>query len=303
MSQLFKLDRISIKNRGLPLMLSAFLFTASPQPASALIIDATYSGNFSVAGAAQDAAKAAVSFWQNITAPWEKVTAWHVPITFSSLNIDYLDAASTLISPYALTYGNSQTATPYAPTGTYLWTGATVGFNTNQWNSFWWDPTPTTNTEFNMNQYGGIFGTATDASAVGMEDGFSVLLHELGHALGFMGASGSLTTTGNQLLSWSAYTSFADNLPFFTYDYITPLKGQTVTMNDAFHVSGTTYPYDSMNASGGGSGPQVGQRILISALDLNMIADAFHVVPTPTPLSLLALGLCLIFLVSSHPET
>ena len=105
---------------------------------------------------------------------------------------------------------------------------------------FWWDTTPL-NDDFkiNMNQYNNLYGSAKGGMAAdNMLDAYSIILHELGHALGFMGATGTGTWVGNTY-SWNVYTSFADNLSGskFTYDFLADKDAQ-VPMLGPFHLKG-----------------------------------------------------------------
>ena len=252
-------------------------------PAQALLIAANYEGLFLQTQRYRDLANTAKDTWESLAGGWNRVASHEVVVTMSTA-----DLGAGLL---ALTYDNHQTADLSPFTGTYLWTDARIVFNSNasMWDQLWWDPTPLDSGEFDMT---GLFGTGragTDAD--GKFDAYSILLHELGHVFGFMGAGGTLDA-----YTWSAYTSFEDNFSTkyttWTYDYLPGLKGQTVAMGgNPYHVDWDTYPQDSMRAkqtaTGWISGPASDERILISTLDLNMIGDAFHLVPEPSTLLLL----------------
>jgi hypothetical protein len=294
------LERIAGWVRPLSCLVSLGLLAGTPLPASGLVIDVTYNGKFQDEtdpnkNLYQEVAHTAVTTWQDSTAGWNRVTDYHVGIEFGT---------GDLGTAFALTYGNSQTAGPTPLTGTHLWVSAKVDLNANSstsgWNSFFWDQTPLANDEYNMTQYGNKFGTAKSGSpADGKEDAYSVILHELGHALGFIGAS----APAGEVLAWFTYTDFENNLnppasDIFTFDYLPSVKGKTIPMQDPYHIdggpnslSGGAYSLDTMAAySGGGSGPDFGQRRLLSDLDLSMIADAFHTVPVPKTIVLVVVG-------------
>lgn len=266
-------------------VVGGFVFAS---PAQALLIAANYEGRFAQTQGYRDLANAAKDTWERLAGDWGRVASYEVTVTMGTADL----GATGLL---ALTYDNHQTATLNPLTGTYLWTDARIVVNSNasMWDQLWWDPTPLDSGEFDMT---GLFGTGRAGTAAdGKFDAYSILLHELGHVFGFMGAGGTMGAYG-----WSAYTSFEDNFTTkyttWTYDYLPSLKGQTVAMGgNPYHVDWNTYGADSMRAkqtaAGWISGPASDERILISSLDLNMINDAFHLVPEPSTLLLLGGGL------------
>jgi hypothetical protein len=276
-----------LRPRTSSLAISSFAFVGCvmvTSPAQALLIAANYEGLFLQTQSYRDLANTAKDTWENLAGGWNRVASHEVVVTMSTADL----GATGLL---ALTYDNHQTANVSPLTGTYLWTDARIVVNSNasMWDQLWWDPTPLDNGEFDMT---GLFGTGrTGTGADGKFDAYSILLHELGHVFGFMGAGGTLGA-----YAWSAYTSFEDNFTTkyttWTYDYLPALKGQTVAMGgNPYHVDWDTHPQDSMRAkqtaTGWISGPASDERILISTLDLNMIGDAFHLVPEPSTLLLL----------------
>lgn len=264
-------------------------------PANALIINLDFSGKFDGVGAApyQAVANAAAELWQHAANPWGRV-ANH------TIDIHLTTAVMGIDGGYALTHANFEQATANPVTHTRLWESSFITVNETFWESFYFDPTPKDNIEFNMNQYGGLFGTARDVAQSTLEDGLSLIVHELGHALGFMGFDGIWQpSTALDAYGWSAYTDFANNLtgtdagPFVFDDFY---KGAMpdIPLWGPYHIDGNlaAYEYDLMAAyNDGGSGPQLGQRRLISQLDAKMIADAFHLIPEPDTLLLAGLGL------------
>jgi hypothetical protein len=272
-------------------------------PASALIINLEFSGKFDDTAdpnlaAYKSVANAAAALWQTAATPWNRVTNYSVDIKLTT-------ASMGSGGIYALTHGNFEQAAPNPVTNTRLWESSFITLNEDSWANFFFDPTPNDNAEFNMNQYGGLFGTAINAAQQTMEDALSLIVHELGHALGFMGSSG-IGNYGSDAYGWNAYTDFANNLATtnagpFKFDDVYKGVFPDVPMWGPFHVDGnnTTYQYDTMAAySNGASGPQIGQRRLISALDTAMIADAFHLIPEPGTLMLF--GAALLALAGLH---
>lgn len=163
----------------------------------------------------------------------------------------------------------------------------TIGQNYLQ-SSVWWDPDPTARTApvpFNL------------------YDGYSVLLHEIGHALAFNGwrnpYTGALETYGSNFDELTSFdgANFFFNGPNATRVYAGPVP---LTYGNIFHLGnfagrpGTDLVPDLMN----GVTFYRGWRYHISRLDLAILADLglparIPDVPTPASIALAAVAISL----------
>lgn len=246
---------------------------------AALTINPTYGAGFNGADAASLArkavAQAAVSSWTSHMS--HTMVNYTVDITFR-----YEDLSGFGANLRGAMYANAQMAANHPVTGTKLPTAGTVGIN-DQYNDWFWDPTPADNSEFTMNT-ANFYGTAPAMSAAnGKFDAYATILHEMGHVLGFSGATG----TWANMEPFTTYTDFKNNLnaanTLFTFDtnnmgYEGGIMGPTYTtvaMAGPFHTaSGTRLMGDP--------GFGTSERSLVSGLDVDMLCDAFNLcIPAP----------------------
>ncbi len=257
----------------------AILLCAASATQGALTINPTWGAGFNGADAAslsrKAVAEAAVGAWETRLAIAQ--VNYTVGITFR-----FEDLTGFGANLRGAAYGNTQMVANNLVTGTKLPTAGIVGIN-NQYNDWFWDPTPADNSEFTMNAPN-WFGTAPVGSAARNKfDAYATILHEMGHVLGFMGTTG----TWANMQPFTAYTDFANNLDgaftTFTFDKINlGYEGgimsptwPTVAMSGPFHTN-------SNDRLMGDPGFGTSQRSLISGLDVDVICDAFNLcVPAP----------------------
>ncbi len=278
--------------------------------AHALAINLTYGAGFAAGSAARQTADIAAQWWQNAI-----LTDFTVAITVAAVEFTGSDAGYI-----GRTHSNTQSAAVDLTTGTKLPTAGVLELNTRQ--SFFYDDTPKYSTEFDMTRENGLFGDAKAGSAAaGKWDALSVLLHELGHALGMVRYSG----TWADGKTYTAFDAFVDNFAStapsedFVFDFLVGgkegNKGGTggAASKVAFsgtHIDDAANPtYATKLMAGGGFG--AGQRSLLTPLDIDITCDAFHLkcndtsyrVPASDTLYLVALGLLISAGLTRHRPT
>ncbi len=270
---------------SLALLLAVTVASASvmARPAAALTINLTFGPNFTDP-MQQAVAQAAAQLWMNaISGP---------PFTVDVI-VEYADLTSNS-SILAQTIDNVQTSSPNAETGTQLPQSARIQLNSNaQANiQFYFDSTPGDDSEFNMSEENGRFGYYLYGPASWV-DALSALVHEMGHAVGFwrenptdpVGQPGYTDFNNNFQLSHTIADSFAT----YSFDYLTDgsegnvtgAGGARTTVPFSFqHIDGFSYDgfgdttlYHKLMAV---PGFRFGERSLPTALDIDIIADAFH---------------------------
>lgn len=221
-------------------------------------------------------AQAAVGAWT--TRMSHAMVNYTVDITFRYENLTPFGA-----NLRGAAYDNTQMPANNMVTGTKLPTAGAVGIN-DQYNDWFWDPTPADNSEFTMDGTG-WFGTAPVGSdAKNKFDAYATILHEMGHVLGFIGSSGNWANAKPFL----GYTDFVNNLDnpvtTFTFDKID--MGYEGGINGPVYTTVAMKPGGHHTASAtrlmGDPGFGFSQRSLISGLDVDMLCDAFNLcVPSP----------------------
>lgn len=185
-----------------------------------------------------------------------------------------------------------------SPDAAGLPTGAILSYDDGRNFPFFVDPTPEASEEFAA--FAGApstYGVFRDPTSFGRVDLFSVMLHELGHVLGFL----------EDYPRWAeASDDTSATLNFGSQAY--GLRG-TEDSNALSHLSHAGAPYDLMLSStffpgpGGPDSGGFGDRRLVSALDLDILEGiygyrvdrgALTVIPEPGTPSLLASGLALL---------
>ncbi len=216
---------------------------------------------------------------------------------------DYGDAAQ----PAVLDVDISQTQTPQigaafniVPGVSSLPASASIiidnGAFANQIGGWFVDPTPTQNEEFLASGFDHYGGALAPSPAAGKIDLLSVVVHELGHALGF----------SESLSLWAAASNNSTGV--LTYG-----PGQTIRLlgpsnfNSLSHLSHLDAPYDLMCSAGTFPGPDgaanrggFGDRRVPSQLNLEILSgiygygvdfDGLHApIPEPGMIGMFVLG-------------
>lgn len=177
--------------RAITITLGTFI-TAFALPTNASKINLTFGTGFSGNLVRQGVATAAAQWWE---------MAIPDPNLVIGVTVNYVDGIDWLgkTNPNGAVgrmVSNTETAVANAATGTKLPLTATVELNSNAAVAWFFDTTPTDNSEFDMTMENGLFGNAkagggTGGNAVGKYDALAVLKHEVGHGLGFSQFSGN----------------------------------------------------------------------------------------------------------------
>ncbi|MFN0010534.1 MAG: hypothetical protein ACKVS8_02700 [Phycisphaerales bacterium] len=253
---------------------------AAGQASAGMAINATYEGKFfSVPDWKVTAQKAKIA-WEFALA--NTLVDYTVDITFTSADISG-EGGGIL----ARMRNNTQMPMPNVTTGTRLPTAGVVEMNTKDVTFYMDGEVDNNDEEFVMGHTGNVSQLLKGLKQV---DGYSVLLHEIGHILGFSGTTG----TWNDSAPFTAYTDFANNVGGgnFHFDYLTQgaegsINGPTTQWaTDTFHMTGAAQSGRNMAPTFG-----FGERRRLSALDVESIVDAFHLKAVPTPGSTAVLGL------------
>ena len=257
------------------LLLSAVvgaMVVAEGRATAGLAINATYAGKFDSVPDWKATAILAKRAWEVALA--NTVVDYTVDITFTSADISG-EGAGIL----ARMRDNTQTAAANMTTGTKLPKSGVCEMNTKDV-TFYMDSIVDNNDEdFVMGATGNV---SQLLKGLKQFDGFSVMLHEIGHILGYSGTTGMW----NDGKPFTAYTDFANNLAGgkFKFDYLTSgaegsINGPTTEwVTDTFHMTAAAQSGRNMAPTFG-----FGERRALTGLDVDSICDAFHLCAVPTP--------------------
>ncbi len=266
-------------------MCVALLVSSTAVPAHALIIDLTFGAGFE--NDVQRGVVTAAADW------WEQAILTDFTVSITARQVDLTPKGATLLGAMS---SNTEMANPDPVTGTRLPVSGVVDLAANRLDDFFFDATPEDSAEFDMNRRGGTVGDAIAGSdAEGLFDALSVWKHEIGHVLGFSGGTGNWAD-GDPFLG---YTDFMNNLTgdTYTFDWLSGglegNNGDTLELFNIFHTDEAVIE-SLMNPTFGR-----GERRLQTPIDIDIIADAFHLefndqphlVPEPPVLLLLLVGL------------
>lgn len=256
----------------IPAAVVGAMFIPAGEASAALTINATYAGKFDTVPAWKATAQLSKAAWEAALA--NTVVNYTVDITFTSADISG-EGAGIL----ARMRDNTQSAAANMTTGTKLPTAGVVEMNTKNV-EFYFDD------NVNNNDEGFVMG-ATGNVSQGLKilkqfDAFSVILHEIGHVVGYSGTTG----TWNDMKPFTAYTDFANNIAGgkFKFDYLTQglegsINGPITQWNtDTFHMTAAAQSGRNMAPTFG-----FGERRALTALDSESVCDAFRLCPVPTP--------------------
>ena len=118
------------------------------------------------------------------------------------------------------------------------------------------DPSPLDNSEFDVSLTEAAFEVGSDSPAAGRFDLFTVLLHEVGHILGFTDAH-------------TGFASYVTTTDVGTPLFVGPALTATLT-DDRDHLDSTAHPWDLMNTT-----LEPSTRRLPSDLDIQILTAAF----------------------------
>lgn len=266
--------------------------------AQALTIAFNFLNGFAAGSDQRKVAEGAAQWWESAIQ------------TDFTVNIDLGFAAIDGVNLAGRTHSNAETADKNLETGTKLPKSAAIDLNTNA--SFFFDRSEGDNSEFNMTMERGRFGNCNQAACQGKWDALSVITHELGHALGFIGTTGKWgPTVGDDGKPFTAFTDFANNFTNaaspheYIFDFLT--EGQEGKKGGGGATLGTV-PFDEGHHHIDGTptgnsaltrklmaipGFGFGQRSLPTPLDVEILADAFHIaiIPEPSTQVLVGIGL------------
>jgi len=228
---------------------------------------------------------------------------WETALSASSAPADVDFSITITVSwgtpgvPTASATGGHGLVFPPFPGGTYSGTG-TIVFNTSG-HDFWMDPTPLDNSEWTGSVVetsadlgggsmvvGRVFDTPT-AGPSGEEDALTVMLHEMGHALGYLDFG-----TGIDPYGLAVGTDGDIDVDGTSY----PHSGATLPITSGHWTTGGSLDDSAMEGTF-----LVGTRVLLSAADILGMAE-FHgftaedidtspsVVPEPSSLVLTGLA-------------
>jgi len=138
-------------------------------------------------------------------------------------------------------------------------------FNLDNINEIFFDDDPTTDGDVPFSQF----------------DGYTIILHEIGHGLGFLGFNdfaGDVFDTEGSISTYDNFITFAGDVPFFTGSAARAVFGGDVplTIGNNAHLGNIGGPGSQLT---GGNGDLLqasisrGQRLDISSLDIAILAD------------------------------
>lgn len=207
--------------------------------------------------------RAAADYWEAVI-----LTDFEVEITANQVDLSPIGGG-------VLGRMHSNTETGINPvTMTRLPESAFIEIASNRIDDFYFDDTPYDSVEYMLDNRGvgtSLAGTPGEF----LFDALTIWIHEIGHVMGFSGASGTFSDG----MPYLAYTDFANNLSGNLYEFdwlqggLEGSSGDVANMFNAFHISesGANGWVASMNPFA-----ITGLRKLITPIDSDIVADAFH---------------------------
>jgi hypothetical protein len=270
----------SLRRPNAAMIVVICLSYAAAESRAALVIDWVNRDTAGFPAAEMTAVDAAI-------AQWSAVIDDQGPAADATFEVTFLRAPTSAIGA-ATAFSQNAAAIPNASTirlddGTFA---SALG-------GFFVDPSPLDHSEF---MAGAVrhYGPASAAAAMGRIDFLSVVVHELGHALGFAGA-------GAQGYSrWSAAHGGTTSLDYGAEDFATLFDTSFNGLAHLRHLP--AQPLDLMATAGDLPTGGIGDRRVVSQLDLDILAgvygyavnpDGLLTVPEPATLTLLAVGLAI----------